>query len=161
MPVAQAPTAPEPKKRSWSWCKLLLAFVFGFMVATCAGVYYDVTPTGQAVRRLSKVNIDVTRIYDVNHKATMDQLRLIRSQLSVMVDDTVVEPAKAQTVPVFDEEDSYVCMRDGKPNVCIKSGNWVWDPPLADSEWEICTTDEGFQVPCGIERQPDFTGLAG
>ena len=161
MHMTEPAIPPPPKKRSWGWCTLLVAFVVGFMVATAVGVYYDITPTGQAVKRLSKVNIDVTSVYDTNHKAVMSQLRLIRSQLSVMVDDTVVEAAEPQPVPVFDEEDAYVCMREGKPHVCIKSGNWVWNPPLADGEWEICTTDEGYQVPCGIERQPDFTGLAG
>ena len=140
---------------------MLFAFVAGFVVATSLGVYLDLTPTGQAVARLSKVNIDVTSVHAKTSKAVMTQLRLIQAQLAVLIDDAPIEPGMPERVPVFSEEDAYLCIRNGETDVCLKTDQWVFDPPLRGNEWEVCTTDAGVQVPCGFERHPDFVSGSG
>lgn len=150
-----------PVKRGFAWTALVVAFMLGVGVATVMGVYLDLTPTGQAVRRLSSVNIDMTESYRATTEALVRRIKVLDAKIDRLLgeSETVETFVKPKTIPLFDPSDVAICgFKDGESQICAPSGQWTWDPPLAKNEWDFCKLDDGAQVPCNFARQPTFTG---
>ena len=103
----------------------------------------------------------MTNSYRASTEAFSRRLKVQEAKLDRLLgethdEDLFVEP---KTIPLFDVSVVEVCgIEDGLADICDPAGNWKWIPPLDDSEWEFCQTDDGDHKPCKFKRQPTFVG---